>query len=184
MAGCSRKMKVRKGNIFSGVGLWIISFGPTEGTFKKDLNKNMENSFSLGGESHQYRQNSALWWQHKEEETTGKPWEMRGFRLHPQAQARWALLPVTLANWHFASSEPGTPHKQPDTQDTEIQTLCTQFCPEAVYLVLLRGNLVIFWQGTIFKPSLCCLGPSALIFRWGPLGLDRCRVNTWPRCTI
>lgn len=39
-----------------------------EGAFKKDLNRNMENSFNLSGESHQYRQNSVFWWQHKEED--------------------------------------------------------------------------------------------------------------------
>lgn len=51
-----------------------------------------------------------------------------------------------------ASSEPGTRHKQPDMQNMAIHTLCTQFCPEAVYLDLLGGSLVIFLQGTVFKP--------------------------------
>lgn len=38
-----------------------------QGTFKKNLNGNMENSFNLVGGSHHYRQNSVFCWQHKEE---------------------------------------------------------------------------------------------------------------------
>lgn len=38
-----------------------------KGTFKKDLNGNMEQSFSLDGETHQYQPDSS-WWQHTEEE--------------------------------------------------------------------------------------------------------------------
>lgn len=56
---------MRKGRIFSGVVISIISFGLLEGTFKQDLSEKWE--FSLGVESHQQRQNSVLWWQHKEE---------------------------------------------------------------------------------------------------------------------
>lgn len=111
-------------------------------------------------------------------ESTGKPWGMRGFRLHPQTQTGWALLPMTQA-----SSEPVTLTRTRHG-DMEMQILCSQFWPEKVMYTCFE---YIWWYFLCKIPSLshlCSLEPSSLIFRWEPPCVDHCRVNSWPRCTV
>lgn len=82
-------------------------------------------------------------------ESTGKPWGMRGFRLHPQTQTGWALLPMTQA-----SSEPVTLTSNQTWRYGNANTVLSILARES-YVYLFWVHLVIFFvQDTIFEPSL------------------------------
>lgn len=162
MTGCSGKGKW--GKALYSKQLLILSCGPIKGIFKKDLKGNMEHSFSLDGETQQYWQNSVAS-QRGKIESTGKPWGMRGFRLHPQTQTGWAFLPVTSA-----SSEPVTLTSS-QTWRYGNTNIMHSILPRGSYLYLFGVHLVIFFvQDTIFEPSL----QSGAFIPYLQVGITRC----------
>lgn len=163
MTGCSGKAKWGKA-IYSKQ-LLILSCGPIKQVFKKDLKGNMEQSFSLDGETHQYRQNSVAS-QGRRTESSGKPWGMRGFRLHPQTQTGWALLPVTQRQFWACY-----PHKQPDMKVGKYKHYALNFDQRKWFIpVWSTSGDIFFVQDTIFEPSL----QSGAFIPYLQVGITRC----------